>query len=72
MTVYVVRVPSDGFDENDEDLIFVFTDEDKAQQFAHHVRELYGIGDVTTFASSIDTYDSAIEALVEAVGPSDD
>jgi hypothetical protein len=52
-------------------LLFVFTDEKEAHEFDRHVRDLYKLR-TEVLVHSIDTYDSAIGALVEAIGPSSD
>ena len=50
--------------------VFLFTDEHEAEQFRDHLRDLYELPDVTIDLQSIDTYDSAIERMVEVFGPS--
>ena len=49
--------------------MFLFTDEHEAEQFRDHLRDLYEL-DVNIGLQSIDTYDSAIERMVEVFGPS--
>jgi hypothetical protein len=50
-------------------LAYVFTDRGEAEQFRDHVVNLYGF-EAEVIEQSIDTYDSAISALVDAIGPS--
>jgi hypothetical protein len=65
-SLYVVDLSTDR-----TDLSFTFVDRGEANQFTEHVNDLYGIATTMTIPDTIiDTYDSAIEALVEAIGPS--
>jgi hypothetical protein len=73
--MYIVTftaVNRQGFDVFAGPMAFAFDDESEASQFASHVQDLYGYGDVVMAADTTHTYDSAIQALVEAIGPSED
>lgn len=53
-------------------LAFVFLDVEQAALFADHLRTYYQRPLTTVVHTSTDTYDTAVVALVEAVGPSAD
>lgn len=68
--MYIVQVE---IPEIVEDLTepFLFTDRTEGTNFVNHLRDLYGL-DVNLGELDIDTYDSAIERMVEVFGPSDE
>lgn len=52
---------------------FVFDDEAEAQRFLKHVYDLYHLTlEAVVDKVGVETYDGVVEALVEAVGPSED
>jgi hypothetical protein len=73
MNIWVVSfMVSTGGRGLDEPLVFVFDDHEQAIEFQDHIRDLYEIPNVNVMESTIDTYDTAIQAVVEAIGPSDE
>jgi hypothetical protein len=68
MGVISVILTSDDFDP----LPFIFTDKKEATEFLNHVTIYYKEFRPIYLSLGIDTYDSAIQSLVEAVGPSKD
>ena len=51
---------------------FIFNDIKEAEKFRDHLRDLYALDIVDISVLDFDTYDTAIERMVEVFGPSDD
>lgn len=75
MTLYIVTfiVPARYTPDTDAPMAFAFLDRSEADQFASHMRSLYGFETTTEpIRDTTYTYDTAIQAVVEAIGPSPD
>ncbi len=73
MKIYTVSfvVPAKYEPDTDDPMTFVFEDENEAVLFHEHLLNYYFIN-ASLLSDSTQTYDSAIQAVVEAIGPSSD
>jgi hypothetical protein len=67
---HVVSFITPQHEVDDPPFVFLFDDLAEAQGFRDHIRNLYGFRDASIETLVPTTYDSAIEAVVDAIGPS--